>query len=171
MAGQSPRRASGETEPAEHRQDQQDGGHGGDSDDHGGHRQAVVRAVKGLAEQGAAVGQNQEFLSLRPLNGPRQGRLRTERERCSIHLRDRCTCVPDRFQYGPFSRPRSDRTPFGPPPYPAAGPAEPPTPRSPDSTSESSRPASVQNLTSRRSQSPPTTPSSSRGPIRLRRSK
>ncbi len=38
-------------------------------------------------------------------------------------------------------------------------------------TSESSCPASVQNSTSRRSHSPPTTPSSSRRPIRPRRSK
>lgn len=38
------------------------------------------------------------------------------------------------------------------------------------STSESSRPAGVQNPTSRRSHSTPTTPSSSRGPIRPRRS-
>ncbi|WP_412775261.1 hypothetical protein [Streptomyces violaceus] len=76
---------------------------------------------------------------------------------------------------GPFpvravSRPNSDRTPFGLRPCPA-GPAGPPTRKSLGSTSGSSRPASVQNSTSRRSHNPPTTPSSSRGLTRLRRSK
>jgi len=50
-------------------------------------------------------------------------------------------------------------------------PPAPDTRRSPDdTTSGSSCPASVQNSTSRRPHSPPTTPSSSHGPIRLRRS-